>query len=377
MGTSEQRLTLGLPRIRNETGEVRDFLPVLARDAVEMGAEVWIETGYGSGMGHRDEDYLSSSSHIHAAGREAAFACEIVLMLRPSDDALDLLRSGTTFVSMLHFPTHTERVRQLKELGIEAVGLDLIVDDEGERLVENMKAVAWNGLDTAFALVERIRPDFAFIDRAPTRVTIVGAGMVGKHAVEAATKFGSLKRSNLYRERGGSSGVEVTTVGRNLSRNETYMRHRLISTDVLVDATRRSDPSQPVIPNAWLGWLPEKAVIVDLSVDPYLLEESPPVVRGVEGVPKGDLDQYVFSPDDPAWKLLPPSVPVLNRRWVVSCYAWPGIFPIECMERYGHQIEPLLHELVHRGGARFLRSDGGYFERALQRASLTQWIDKI
>ena len=373
MGTTEHRLRVGLPRIHNEPGEVRDFLPALARAAAEAGADVWIESGYGSGMGYRDEDYLAASERIHVSDRQAAFASDIVLMLRPSDDSFDLLEPAATLVSMLHFPTHKGRARRLKELGIDALALDLITNDEGERLVENMKAVAWNGLDAAFDLLERIRPDFPTMDRSPTRVTIIGAGMVGKHAVEAATKFGNLERaSRLLCKCGTSLGVEVTTVGRNLSGNEAYMDRRLASTDVLVDASRRTDASRPIVPNAWLRRLPDRAVIVDLSVDPYLLDEHPQVVRGIEGIPKGDLDQYVFGPEDPAWRLLPSSIPATNRRWVVSCYSWPGIRSIECMDRYGHQIEPLILELVHRKGARFLRSNGGYFERALQRASLAQ-----
>jgi hypothetical protein len=42
-----------------------------------------------------------------------------------------------------------------------------------------------------------------------------------------------------------------------------------------VDATARRDPSVALVPNAWLGLLPEHAVICDLAVDPYLLDDTP------------------------------------------------------------------------------------------------------
>ncbi|MFN8629982.1 MAG: hypothetical protein U0838_06550 [Chloroflexota bacterium] len=55
----------------------------------------------------------------------------------------------------------------------------------------------------------------------------------------------------------------------------------------------------------------------DLSVDPYLLDAEPRIVRGVEGIPQGNLDQWEFAPDDPAWDQLPSGVPTSERRTVI------------------------------------------------------------
>lgn len=372
MASHVQPLSLGLPRIRIEPAEVRDFLPPFVQRTVEAGAQALIETGYGSGMGFRDEDYASVSPFVKIVERARAYAADVVLVLRLSPDTLDLLRPGTTFLAMLHFPTHRQRAKRLKEIGVDAIALDLIVDDEGTRLVEDMKAVAWNGLDAAFKVLMRVQSDFHGLDRPPTRVTVLGAGMVGRHAVEAATKFGDRRRAkSLACE--GIPGVEVTTLGRNMTWDEDYMRRRLRRTDLLVDATRRSDPSRPLIPHAWLEELPSHAVICDLAVDPYLQDEDPPAVRGIEGIPMGDIGNTAFSPDDPEWDALPPVVPTNNRRWVVSCYGWPGLRPVESMTHYGAQVEQLLKELIGRGGARFLRPTGSLLERALYRGSLAAW----
>ena len=128
------------------------------------------------------------------------------------------------------------------------------------------------------------------------------------------------------------------------------MQNILTKTDILVDATQRPDASQPVISNEWLGWLPKHAVVTDLSVDPYTLDTDPPVVRGIEGIPQGNLDKYVFQTDDPDWDLtVPNSIPSNQRRTVVSCYSWPGIFPEACMEHYGGQLKPLLNRLAKKG----------------------------
>jgi alanine dehydrogenase len=116
-------------------------------------------------------------------------------------------------------------------------------------------------------------------------------------------------------------------------------------------------------------------VICDCNVDPYLLEADPPTVRSVEGIPQGDLDRWKLSPDDPAWGDVPAQIPHANRRWVVSCYSWPGVHPHACMQLYGDQLEPLLRTLFQRGGVSGLRTKGEFHERALWRASLRTWLE--
>jgi alanine dehydrogenase len=167
----------------------------------------------------------------------------------------------------------------------------------------------------------------------------------------------------------------VTTAGRNLTCDPEYLKSQLQVTDILVDATSRRDTSVPVIQNAWLALLPPHAVICDLSVDPYLPASEPPVVRGIEGIPQGNLDQWEFSCDDPAWDDLPAGVPGGERRTVVSCYSWPGVRPEACMHVYGSQLAPLLTTLVTRNGMDGIRADGPYEEQALWRGSLRGWLE--
>ena len=371
----ETSLTLGLPLMDQEPEERRDFLPSLARHVANLGIDVFLESGLGARMGYADRDYLNTSERVRIVGRDEAFAQDVVLILRSPDDHFELMRPGSTLVSMLHFPTRVQRYRRLKELGIEAVSLDLIVDDNNRRLVENMEAVAWNGLEAAFEALAHTYPRFKTHDRDPIRVTIMGAGMVGKHAVEAATKYGSLDRARTLSD---YPGVEVTVLGRNLTANERYLRQRLRVTDLLVDAAYRSDASKPLVLNDWIDDLPEHAVICDLAVDPYLPDASPPTVRGVEGIPQGSLEQHVFYPEDPNWRLkIPHGVSALKRRTTVSCYSWPGIHPRACMHRYEEQLLPLLGRLFRSGGAGHLRPDGGYLERALYRASTGAWVSLL
>lgn len=369
-------LTIGFPRMMKEPGEKRVFLPEFIQTLTRMGARVVIEEGYGSRSGFTFDDYHQANNRVHMCSRRETFQQNIVMVLRsPSKEDFDLIPAGTILMTMLHYPTRPQRLERLIDKKIKSISLDSIVNDNGIRLVENMKAVAWNGLESAFDTLEKSWPDLAKPDRTPIQVLILGTGMVGKHAVEAATKLGNLERNNNHITQNGLGSIALS-VGRNISENAETMEKLFRQADILVDATQRRDCTKPVVPNNWIAWLPEHAVITDLAVDPYLLDANSPVVRGVEGIPQGNLDQYVFFPKDPAWdSMVPASVPSLNRRPVTTCYSWPGIHPEACMRHYAQQLEPLMDALL-KVGYDDLSLEGDYFVRALYRASLKGWLQQ-
>ncbi|HSG42466.1 MAG TPA: hypothetical protein VLA72_04860 [Anaerolineales bacterium] len=368
-------ITFGMARMHVEFGERRDFLPSFIARMIRRGANVILEHGYGSGMGFTQEDYLRKAPTVKFASHEEIFDQDFVMVLRcPIEDELKQLKKGATLISMLHYPTRPGRVELLRSLGVEAISLDSLKDDNGRRLVENLKSVAWNGVEVGFQVLRRTypAPGMEGKERKPIQATILGVGAVGMHAVQAASRYGDLQLWG-HLASNGVPGVQVTGVDYDVVNNEEHMREILSRTDILVDATQRPDPSKVVIPNEWIDWMPEHAVLVDLSVDPYNFEVEPPEVKGIEGIPQGNLDQFVFTPDDPAYERIPVSVSTKNRRHSVSCYSWPGIHPKECMHLYGNQLRPIMRMLIMKGGTETIRPRGLYFERVIARAMLSHW----
>ena len=335
---------------------------------------VVMERGVGSGMGLPEEDYRAAVPGLRVVEtREEAWAQDVVLVLRtPEVEEFDaLVKPGSTVVAMLHLPTRPRRVKKLLGLGAFAVSLDGLVGDDGARLVENTRAVGWNGLEAAFTALEALSPWRLEPGQKVLEVTVMGAGQVGKHAAEAAIKYGSRPRWAEWSKRGTPPAM-AALVGRRITGDMQWLKDRLSQSDVLVDATQRDRSEVPLLPNSTLHWLPKHAVVCDLNVDPYVPTGSPPTVRGIEGIPMGTLDQWVFKADDPQWtQTIPVGVSHAARRTVVSCYSWPGIHPFECMEHYGRQLEPLLLRLLERSGAAALPRDGDALDRALWRAGLS------
>jgi alanine dehydrogenase len=192
------------------------------------------------------------------------------------------------------------------------------------------------------------------------------------HAVQAANRYGDMKLWQTLASR-GVPGVQVTALDYDLTKRQETMKEIIANTDILADATQRPDLSEIVIPNEWIGLMPEHAVLVDLSVDPYNCLLEPPEVKGIEGIPQGNLDQFVFMPDDSMYDRIPECVSTEHRRHVVSCYSWPGIHPKECMRLYGEQLRPIMRTIIDHGGVKNINSHGRYFERAIGRALLSRW----
>jgi len=367
--------TIGLPRMHLEPGERRDFLPRFVARLEKQGAQLVLEHNYGSGMGFSESDYLSEAPSLHFVSHKETFQQDYTLVLRcPSDDEIRLMKPGSCLISMLHYPTRPKRIEFLRDNKLEAISMDSIKDDSGRRLIENLRSVAWNGVETAFKTLRKIYPVPGFDSpyRGPIRFTLLGAGAVGSHVVQAAIRYGDDRlRQHLFSA--GTPGVKVEVVDYDLTGHESTMRAILSRTDILVDATQRPDPRRPVIHNEWIAVMPSHAVLLDLSVDPYNCATDPIIVKGIEGIPQGNLDQYVFAPDDAAFEDIPKCIPTQHRRHSVSCYSWPGIYPKQCMEVYGRQLRPVLLTLIEKGGIQNIDMSGRFFERAIARAQLSRW----
>jgi len=358
-----------------EPGERRDFLPKFIGKLVKRGAKVVLERGYGSGMGLLEEDYKKASSEVIFASSEEVYQQDCVLVLRyPGNEALSQMRTEACIISMLHYPTRPGRVAYLRSRGIEAISLDSIKDDSGRRLVENLQAVAWNGTEAAFNVLRMTYPNpgFGSPDRPPIHVTLLGSGAVGIQVVQAAIRYGNLKAWRRMAQ-AGIPGVHVNVIDYDLTNHEDFMVELMKESDILIDATQRLDTSRPVIPNTWVGQTPEHAVLLDLSVDPYKCDREPISVKGIEGIPHGNLDQYIFTPDAQIYEEIPSCIDTTHRRYTVSCYSWPGIRPKACMLHYGKQILPLLRKMIDLGGPAYIDPEGSFFERALAQAKLSFW----
>ncbi|MGE5543017.1 MAG: alanine dehydrogenase [Bacillota bacterium] len=365
-------LTVGLPVMRKERGERRAFLPSFVRRLGELGVQGVLEEGYGQGLGFTPLDYCQPGVKARFASREEVYGQDLVVVLRaPEAEDLRRMKAGASLLSMLHYDTRPRLAREIAERGIKSYSLDSIADDNDNRIVVTYELTAGAGVREAFRQMALRRPDFYSPSRGPVRVTILGMGHLGVQAGRASFAMGE-ECIKAKVQASGARGVIVTYLEREITGDRDVANRVLQSTDLLIDATKRQDPTQYVIANSQVGAMPGESIILDLTADPYDTSVDPIQVKAVEGIPTGDLDKYVFDVDDPIYRRIPSGVETLHRRVVVSCNAWPGVTPLECMKVYEDQLIPLIALICRRG--RMRRDSSNPLERALYRSTIEHFL---
>ena len=358
--------TLGFPVIHNYPGDIREFTPNLFKYLEAFkDLEFYLEEGYGSRLGYTEEDYHAVNSRIHFVPLEEAYKQDMVACLKNPDlKNLELLNEGASLFSMIHYDSRPAAVELITRKKLRSFSMDAIVDDQNLRAFVDYFGTAHCGCKTAFEELKRTREDFYSKDREPYRAVIIGAGGVGQNAVKSFEVLSD--QAFLGTE---CTGVMTTVLSRTITGNEEALKKIFAETDILVDATKRVDYSKHILSNKVLGYLPENAIIVDLSADRYV-DTEPPMVRAFEGTVKGTPSELIMYPDSPEYDKLPAWVDKTNRRTVVSCDAWPSLEPHKSIAYYEILMKNYFNILLNKDLDEISIDSPDTFERGLARATI-------
>ena len=362
---------LAFPRMHEEETERRDFLPSLFRKIRKLtDARIFLEQGYGSKIGIPEGEYLDANPNLSFVPYEEIFDKGSVVVVRaPKKEMLNRMRPGTVLISMLHYCTRPQLVKLLKEREISCFSMDDIVDDWNNRIFVNYPGTSGAAIRVGFQELEKKMPGFYSEDRRPIYATILGMGKVA----QAAAKALEICSDNAFGKT-GTPGVIVRMLPQTITDKTDIMKTLLVDSDILVDSTKRIDPSIIIVPNYLLCTLPSHSVIVDITSDPYDNSTSPPQVKAIEGIAYGTLDKYVIEENDPYYETLTGLVDTRCRRTVVTCNAWPAFDPVECMKLYEEQLLPLLKVILEKGQKDIDPESHDMYERALARSTLDHFL---
>ncbi len=275
---------------------------------------------------------------------EIARRSDMIISLKyPTSQIIDTMKKGQVLVTMAHFHTRPGRVRTFIDKGIRVISMDSIVDRNKNRVVQDLKGVAWNGLKALFDFAEKNPQQYNLLKRKLLNVVILGTGGVGMHTINAARYLGDKTRK--LRLGNTVPKVIVISIGSDVTNDKILLKELLKKADILVDASNRADPTTPIISNLQLEHLPKYAAIIDLATDYYdpFDSQERTMVKAIEGIPTGDGSKYIFLPNDLDYtESIPDDIPNKNRRLVFTHGSWPALDPEGSMETYGKQLFPLL-----------------------------------
>ena len=345
----------------------RDYPPWLIQWlGTKKNVIVHIEEGYGSDLGFSQEDYEAPNVYFKSRTEVFTESDYVVCMTAPTIDEIKMMHEGQVLLAFLHYNTHPTRNKLFYEKGIQTISLDDVKDYRGRRLVEDLQATAYNAVKAAIKQLRKELGEEKWFDphRDPIHVVIMGTGSVAQLAIRAANHLGYLGFQEELVGRRGNPKVLVTAIGRHETGDKVFMNTKILpKADIFADATFRpaGQNHHHIVTGDQLEYLPNHAVICDITADKYDTSSEPHVVKAIQGIPTGMGEDYgdpTFPKDHPAFtdsKYVPPEYQLKpeQRRSVVSSYSWPSYGTREDrlrnVENYANQMKPLLNWLADHG----------------------------
>lgn len=192
-------MRIGVPK-ETKTAEYRVGLtPAAVRELAAAGHHVLAETDAGSGAGFADSDYRAAGAEI-VASADAVFAeAELIVKVKePQPEEVARLAPHHVLFCYLHLAANPSLARGLLEAGCAAIAYETVASPAGGLpLLAPMSRIAGRlAVQAGARFLERGAGGMGVLlggvpGVAPERVTIVGAGVAGTGAVEAAVGLGA------------------------------------------------------------------------------------------------------------------------------------------------------------------------------------------
>jgi alanine dehydrogenase len=261
-----------------KTDEYRVSLtPAGARELVEHGHEVILESGAGEGSTIPDSEYTAQGARIAPDAAAVLEEAELILGVKePQPDEVAMLQPHHLLFTYLHLAPNPELTRGLAESGATCVAYETVVDERGRLpLLAPMSEVAGKIATQAgaFFLERPLGGRGVLLGGVPgvaaATVMIIGGGVVGQNAAFIAIGMEAdvfVYDRNIDRLREldiGFGGRASTVYSSTLAVEQMLPQADLVIGAVLVRGAR----APYVIKRDQLKLMKQRAVLVDVSID--------------------------------------------------------------------------------------------------------------
>ena len=192
-------MLIGLPKeIKNHEYRV-GLTPASVRELTQHGHQVLVQTGAGAGIGMSDEQYVTAGATlVEEAAQVFAQAEMIVKVKEPQPQECAMLRPGQILYTYLHLAPDPEQTKALVASGAICIAYETITGPGGGLpLLAPMSEVAGRmAVQAGAAHLEKSKGGMGIllggVPGVPAaHVVILGAGVVGTHAMQMAVGMGA------------------------------------------------------------------------------------------------------------------------------------------------------------------------------------------
>src|SRR5215210_1309271 len=250
--------------------------PAGARELVQSGHEVVVETGAGAGSQFPDAQYEANGARIASVG-EVWERAELLLKVKePIASEYPRLREGLVLFTYLHIAADAPLTRALAESGITGVAYETVeTDDRRLPLLAPMSEVAGRLAAQAGAhYLERPKGGRGLLlggvaGVAPGKVLVVGGGIVGYNAAVIALGLGA-QVTILERSVDRMRHLEETLHGRVslVMSSALQIQESVRDADVVIGAVLIPGALAPkLVTREMVSGMKDGSVVADVAID--------------------------------------------------------------------------------------------------------------
>jgi alanine dehydrogenase len=270
-------LFIGIPKETSFQENRISLTPEAVSVLVANGHKVVMESKAGEGASYSDRDYSESGAKI-VSNKKHVFECDIVVKSAPvGEDELELLKHHQFIISPIHLSVMKKGIlEKMIDKKITALSFENLKDDSGHNpIVRSMSEIAGsavmliagqylsnanNGKGVLVGGISGI---------PPTKVIIIGAGIVGEQAARTALAMGASVKvfdNSIYRLKRLQNNIGVRLYTSVIEPG--ILSKQLKTCDVAVGALSSSGGRTPVVvTEEMVSKMRPGSVIVDVSID--------------------------------------------------------------------------------------------------------------
>jgi alanine dehydrogenase len=271
------KLTIGIPKEMVLQENRVALIPEAINVLVNNGHEVIVETKAGEGSKYSDSDFSEAGAQIALKKKEVYKAPMLIKSAPVMEEDVPFLQLNQTIISPIHLSMlKKELLEKMMEKKITALGFENLKDDSGTYpIVRSMSEIAGSAamLIAGQYLGSRDNGKGVLLGGIsgipPTKVIIIGAGVVGEFATRTALAMGASVKvfdNNVYRLKRlqNNLGMRVWT-----SVIEPRILSKQLKTcEVAVGAlTNEAGRSPIVVTEEMVQAMRYGSVIIDVSID--------------------------------------------------------------------------------------------------------------
>ena len=270
-------LFIGIPRETSYNENRIALTPEAVSVLIANGHKVIMETKAGEGSSYSDKDYSEAGAKI-AHSKKEVYECEAIVKSAPvCEEEIEFIKPNQFIISPIHVTAmKREILEKMMEKKITALSFENLKDDSGHNpIVRSMSEIAGSAVMLiAGQYLSNANNGKGILVGGisgipPTKVIIIGAGIVGEQTARAALALGASVKifdNSIYRLKRLQNNIGMRLFTSVIE--PKILSKQLKTCDVAVGALAASGGRTPlVVTEEMVSIMRPGSVIVDVSID--------------------------------------------------------------------------------------------------------------